>query len=375
MDMTRRMALSVLAGLELPRKGAGRLFSPGLVAFHYGAAFDRLAVEWYTRFAMLVTGGFLSREVSRKLMDGGSKLVAYEWSSAFYPGDAVSAELEWQSQALKRSSTWLLNSTPLGGGAAMAGRSALWYDFANPELRLARAAHLTARVSASGYSGLFLDTLGFEHLSPELQAVFAARHPGVDYNREQASFLETLRTAVGPDKILFLNQGYRHDELFLPYADFDLTESYFVGAPAGETHFRPWHDPANPWHSILTVMEHLVAPASRRFPGVKFVHLGYAAGPDATTRRAIGYNYAAARLWNHSAYLVAENPATEQDEVYFADVGSPLAATYSHNRGDGVAWREFEGGVVALNSGSQTASILNGRYQLVDPPRGYVFRK
>ena len=119
-------------------------------------------------------------------------------------------------------------------------------------------------------------------------------------------------------------------------------------------------------------MEHLVAPASRRFPGVKFVHLGYTAGPDAT-RRALGYNYAAARLWNHSAYLVAENPAAEQDEVYFADLGSPLAATYSHNRGEGVAWREFEGGVVALNSGSRTASILNGRYHLANPAGGYVF--
>jgi hypothetical protein len=367
------MALSLLAGLDLPRRAAGRLFSPGLVAFHYGAAFDRLAVEWYTRFAMLVTGGFLSREVSRKLMDRGCNLVAYEWSSAFYPGDAVSADLEWQSQAVKRSSTWLLNTTPLGGGSAMAGRSALWYDFANPELRSARAAHLTARLSASGYSGLFFDTLGFEHLAPELQAVFAARHPGVDYDREQASFLETLRAAVGSDKILFLNQGYRHDESFLPYADFDLTESYFVGASAGETHFRPWYDPADMWHSIFTVIENLVAPASRRFPGVKFVHLGYAAGPEATTRRAISYNYAAARLWNHNAYLVAESPAAEQDQVYFADLGRPLAPTYSHDRGQGVAWREFEGGVVALNSGSQTASILNGRYHLTNPPGGYVF--
>src|SRR5437899_1855364 len=210
MDINRRMALLLLTGLDLPCRSSTRLFSPGLVAFHYGASFDRSAVEWYTRFAILVTGGFLTREVSRKLMDRGSKLVAYEWSSAFYPADAVSADLAWQTEVLKHTSTWLLNSLPLSGGAAMPRRSALWYDLADPELRSARAAHLANRVSARGYSGLFLDTLGFEHLPPELRAVFSARHPGTDYNREQASFLETLRTAVGPDKILFLNQGYRH---------------------------------------------------------------------------------------------------------------------------------------------------------------------
>src|SRR5215831_13345799 len=115
--MSRRMALCLLAGLDVPRRGSGRVFSSGFVAFHYGAAFERSAAEWYTRFAILVTGGFLSREVSRKLMDRGSKLVAYAWSSAFYPGDAVSADLEWQSEALKRSPTWLLNSQPLDGGA------------------------------------------------------------------------------------------------------------------------------------------------------------------------------------------------------------------------------------------------------------------
>ena len=263
----------------------------------------------------------------------------------------------------------------MGGGAAMPGRPALWYDFADPELRTARAAHLASRVRTSGYSGLFLDTLGFEQLPPEMRAAFSARHPGADYNREQASFLETLRTAVGPDKILFLNQGYRHHELFLPYADFDLTESYFVSASAGDTDFRPWFNAADPWHSILTPMEQLVRPASRRFPHVRFVHLGYAAGHKVETRRAIGYNYAAARLWNHSAYLVAENPGAEQDEVYFADLGRPLAETYEHDPVKGLAWREFEGGVVALNAGSRTASILGGRYELTDPPRGYVSRR
>src|SRR5437879_625094 len=152
--MTRRTALYLLGGLEVPRIGSGRLFSPRMAAFHYAATFDRNAVEWYTRFSILVTGGFLSRQESRKLIDRGTKLVAYEWSSAFYPADAVSADLAWQAKALKHTSTWLLNSQPAAGGAAMPGRAAFWYDFADPELRSARAAHLATRVSAGGYSGL-----------------------------------------------------------------------------------------------------------------------------------------------------------------------------------------------------------------------------
>src|SRR5690242_8075218 len=132
--MNRRTALFLLAGMNLPGRGFSRRFSPGLVAFHYGAVFDKSAVEWYTRFAILVTGGFLTREESRKLMDRGSRLVAYEWCSAFYPGDAVSADPAWQTEAGKHTSTWLLNSSPVGGGAAMQGKPALWYDFADPDL-------------------------------------------------------------------------------------------------------------------------------------------------------------------------------------------------------------------------------------------------
>src|SRR5437879_3967556 len=160
MDMNRRMALFLLAGLDLPCRSSRRLFSPGLVAFHYAAAFDRSAVEWYTRFAILVTGGFLTREGSRKLMDRGSKLVAYEWSSAFYPADAVSADPAWQTEALKHTSTWLLNSLPLGGGAAMPGRSALWYDFADPEPRAARPAPRATREGPHGYSCVLLRSAG-----------------------------------------------------------------------------------------------------------------------------------------------------------------------------------------------------------------------
>jgi hypothetical protein len=200
-------------------------------------------------------------------------------------------------------------------------------------------------------------------------------HPGVDYNKAQGFFLQKLRKYLTSSRILFLNQGYRHYELFLPYADFDLTESYVTLALSDRTRFRPFHVPNALWESILTPMEKLIAPASRRFPRVQFVHLGYAAGPVEQASRAIRYNYAAARLWKHDAYLMAADLRAEQDDIYFGDIGRPLTASYVHEADKSVAWREFEGGVVALNSRAQSASIQNGRYQLSDPPSGYVFRR
>jgi hypothetical protein len=187
-----------------------------------------------------------------------------------------------------------------------------------------------------------------------------------------AAFLEKLRQHLGT-RILFLNQGYRHAELFLPYADYDLTESYFTTAPTDRTKFRVFHDPIAPWESILTPMEQLVIPASRRFPRVRFVHLGYAANPIEQTSRAIRYNYAAAKLWGHDAYLVTADARAERDDIYFTHLGAPLTWSCAYDAGRNVAWREFEGGIVALNSGSQTESILNGRYHLPDPPNGFVF--
>ena len=371
MNITRRFALLSMTafGTQLARAGMSR----GKVAFHYAAVFDEPKIDWYSRFRYLVTGAVLARDQTRRLLDRGCRLIAYEWSSGFYPRDWVSAEPAWQNTVMGRAREWLLNSQPSAGGAAMPGKTAYWYDFGNADLRTSRAAYLAERLKTNGYSGIFLDTPGFEYLPADAQAAFTTRHPGVDYDRAQAAFFERLRYYMGQDKILFLNQGYRHYELFLPYADFDLTESYFTAASGDSTRFRAWHDPSAPWESIVTPLEQLVIPASRRFPRVQFVHLGYAAGQPEQISRAVRYNYAAAKLWNHDAYLMAADARAEQSDIYFANLGRPLTASYVQEANKGVAWREFEGGIVALNSGSQSVSIMNGRYQLPDFPCGLVF--
>lgn len=319
----------------------------GPVAFHYAAIFDDRAVRWYSRFDVLVLGGILAPTQTRRLRDAGAgRLLAYEWTSAFYAGDPVSAPLDWQQRVAKQG--WALNANPVTGGAAEGGRGAIWYDFANPELRQARARHLAAELDRSGYQGLFFDTPGLEQLPPPIRDAFAKRHPGLDYNRSQGEFFAEVRRAIGPSRAIFLNQGYRQADLWLPYADFDLSESYCTTLDnKGGTRFRAWHDDRQPWEAVRTPMEQLIMPAARKFSKVRFVHLNYAAGNAATIEQAARFSFACAKLFNHEAYLVAPSAAPfEEVDCYFRDLGRPKEDHYRESAGR--ATREFEFGTVAV---------------------------
>lgn len=345
-------------------------------AFHYQAIFSREGEGWYTRFPILVTGDILTENQTRRLRVNNTKLIAYCWAPAFYVGDEVSAPLDWQRTVEAHRSAWLLNKEAIGGGSAAPGRVANWYDFGHADLVAARARHLAGRLAASGYDGFFLDTLGSEHIPESVRNEFQNRHAGLDYETTQGKFLRELRRQIPPGKLIFTNQGYRHAAAFLPYADLDLSESYFTATNAdGGTLFRKWWDPQTPWDAVKLPMEKLIMPVAARYPRVRFVHLNYAAGGPAPVRRAISYSYACAKLFNHDAYVVAPGlEAGERDEIYFSDLGKPVSPTYQDKPDEGVAWREYERGIVAINSGVNTASIGGERLKLTDPPRGYVFR-
>jgi hypothetical protein len=338
------------------------------VAFHYSAVFTPEEVRWFTRFAILVTGGILSPEQTSALRTGRNQLVAYEWSSAFYPEQRTAAPFVEDQR-------WLLNTVPVGGAAAE--RPAMWFDFGNEHFVRARAAYLAAMLEKTGYDGLFFDTLGYSHLPPPIRAEYERRHPGLDYEKQQGAFLRALRGRIGRTKLLFLNQGYRNADVYLPYADLDLTESYFtrLAAPGSTpaTIFQPWSNARAPWESIRLPMTNLVRPAALRYPRVVFCHLNYAAGDGATIRRAIQYSQAAARLWNHQAYLVASDAGAERSEAYFMDLGRPLTRSHEEDRQKELAWREFENGVVAINAGRETGVIPHLKLTLPDPPRGFIF--
>ena len=260
--ITRWASIVALTGMLSAASGARR--PPA--SFHYAAHFTREEIKWYSRFELLVTGGILAPAVTTDLLQAGARLVAYEWSSAFYPNDPVSASLRWQVRVLQNGRRWVLNQEPAGGGAAEAGRGAYWYDFADPDLQAARAKHIAEAVSENGYSGVFLDTLGFEQLPPAMQGEFLLRHPALDYNQCQGRFLVKLRQALGDSRIIFSNQGYRAAADFLPQVDYDLSESAFSVPNGQHTRLRLWHDAANLWDGIRTPMDALVIPALARIP-------------------------------------------------------------------------------------------------------------
>jgi len=153
--LSRRSGLLALAGSMTGSTSVPKT----RVAFHYEAVFPPPLAKWYTRFSVLVTGGILDRRQSEQLLRGGSRLVAYEWISGFYPATEAAATRKWQSALAARKSKLLLNSAPVGGGAAMPGRHAFWYDFGRPEMIAQRAQQLAQALAESRYAGYFFDTL------------------------------------------------------------------------------------------------------------------------------------------------------------------------------------------------------------------------
>jgi len=167
----------------------------------------------------------------------------------------------------------------------------------------------------------------------------------------------------------------RRNKVELPYADLDLSESYFTYLEGGGTGFRPWHDSARPWESVKTPMQNLVAPVLRAFPRVRMVHVNYAAGEAPRVARARRYSLACARLFSQEAYTIVPGlPAAEEDDYYASDLGRPVSRL-EEDLAQGIAWREFERGVVAVNGSARPARLRPLGLVLTDPFQGYVFRK
>jgi len=344
------------------------------VAFHYEAFFPEPELRWYTRFETLVTGAVLEASQRRALREGGvGKLLAYEWTSGFYPGDPVSASLDWQSRVRARREQWLLTETPVGGAAAERG-PAEWYDFANDDLVDARARHLAGLLDSSGYDGFFFDTPGVQALPRVVANAWQVRNPRLDYTEQVGRFLRHLRARIGDKRIIFTNQGYRQADQLLPAANFDLSESYFTYVKPGDgTGFRPWHDPDKPWESIFTPVDQLISPALAKFPNVKMVHVNYAGGATSMKNRALRYSWACARIFGHEAYLMCpDDPYSERDEIYFADLGE-AEGPWEQNPARTIVWRRFQRAVVAINSSPEPARVPGLDLPLPQPFQGYVF--
>lgn len=320
----------------------------GDFAFYYGPSLTEAQLDWYSQFDVLVTHDPLPEEQVRRLRSAGTRLVLYEWAIAFYDSLATS----WQ-RSLLASKADLLNSSPLTGGLGSSTSGAWYFDPAAPAHR-DRAAKLARRIADAGYQGVFLDTTTEASVHPAAAAEFGRRHPQTTYDAEYSTFLADLRLELGPG-IIFTNQGYRSAQYYLPYADWDLTESLMTRPEGPGFVLRPWNDPADPWNSIYFLMRNLIGPVASRYPNVRFGHLNYLAGASPET---ISVVYAIARLFDSHAFVSAPALADEISPVYFREKGAPVSSRIDAPD-QNASWRYFENGLIAVSASRESVEVAN----------------
>lgn len=301
----------------------------GSVAFHYGGALTKAQLEWFGRFDVLVTHDPLPAAQVKTLRGGGTRLALYEWSVAFYR--ALVRRGSWHERLLRERSAPLLNRGPLRGHAGASDADAFYYDPAHPDHVTKRSLDVAKRLKETGYDGLFFDTTTFENVHPEALSEYRRRHPDVSYDAAFSRFLAALREQ---GTLIVTNQGYRDADHYLPYAEYDITESLLT---------RPWHDPSNRWNSVDFLVPELILKAAERHPHVRFVHLNYLDRPDPARIESI---LATARLFGHDAFVALPDVSrTAFSDLYFVDLGAPASGIRRDGR---TATRTFACGEIVV---------------------------
>lgn len=277
-------------------------------ALHYQTPLTAHELAWFSKFDVLVTHDPLPRAQVEALHKAGTKLYLYEWAVAFYDTRAT----RWERSLIHTNA--LLNATPLRGGAGSLEADAWYFDPVNAR---GRAKSLARKLRSIGYDGTFLDTTRAENVLPAALDEFRKRHPGIEYDAAFAKFLAALRRE---QILIFTNQGYRDAEHYLPYADWDLTESLIADRPLREVRY---------WFEQLP-----------HYPNVHTGHLEYG-----NVERTI----AIAKMFGGAGYV-----AGVESPLYFADLGAPLGERV--DQGD-ASYRLFANGVVAVNDSQEPLQI------------------
>lgn len=343
--------IALLAALASERSSAVQ--SPvrrGVFAFHYEQPLSRAQLEWYSRFNILVTHDPLPPEQVSFLHRRGTKLVLYEWAVAFYETRAD----EWQRSLLTGRRTALLHERPLRGGVGSATADAWYFDPASASHLQERARSIAERLRRIGYDGVFLDTTSVQSVHEVARAEFAKRYPGREYDASYARFLAALRKELR-DGIIFTNQGFRAAEHYLPYVDWDLTESLLTYPRNGKFEMRPWNSAAFPWNSIHYLMLNMVGPARERFPLVRFANLNYVTGADARTVQDV---WAISRMFDSEGYVAGSALEDERSEIYSRDLGAPTAPRVDSPTAQ-ASYRVFERGIIAVAARGQVVEVPN----------------
>lgn len=325
----------------------------GAFALHYGPPLTATELEWYGRFDILVTHDCLPADQVRALRRGGTKLFFYEWSVAFYATRAG----EWEKSLIGTRSPALLNHTGLRGGVGASDIDAFYFDPTDKEARDMRATLLRERLVSCGYDGVFFDTIRFESVHPDAKAEYSRRHPGQAFDTAFALFLRVLKQRLG-ERMIFTNQGFRDARNYLPFANWDLSESFVTYPCDGRFIVRPWNDPNDPWNSIRFILQQLSEPATRRYTRSRAAHLNYIDAPD---RDVIHLVVATSHLFGAAGYVAGPTVLDEQDNIYFWDPGKPLGPRIDAKN---ASYRRFENGVVVVNGGPR---------EFVLPSRGVTY--
>lgn len=367
---------------EIPQKR-------GDFAFRYTGRYTDEEMAWLSNFDIVVSGNLLPEDQVKALRDAGCKLCHYVWLPAFYR-DAGSGRDSACAEAVREHPEWALNAmdNPLYGHAGGEGSPAIYVDYGNREFRNWAAAQLIEITREHGYDGVFFDTTTFESVHPEARKVFKERYPGGNYDQFIAHFLAALNNTA-PDLIVFPNQGYRAHPFYLPFADYDLSESlmtsyawadeaevYVEGkgkTTVKESYVAYWSNPEQPNRSFLQSNRELILEPFAKFGyTAKMYHLNYGQPryvPTGETtengqpvfkptldREALHYGVACAHLLSHSSYyeFQCEGIKVPADPVYFVDLGKPLSDAFSHDEEKKVAWRFFENGFAVVNDSGET---------------------
>jgi hypothetical protein len=343
-----RRAILLTLGIELLVSCLHAQERRGAFALHYAPTLTAAELDWYSRFDVLITHDCLPLEQVRRLHEKGTRLFFYEWSVAFY----VTRADDWERSLIETRSPVLLNEDGLRGGVGSMETAAFYFDPVDKGGRTMRAELLEQRLRTCRYDGIFFDTTRFESVHPLARAEYERRHPDLAYDVAYSDFLRAVRQRLGK-RLIFTNQGFQDAANFLPWADWDLSESLVTHPREGHFVPRRWNDEADLWNSSRFILEHLAQPVTERYKRVRSAHLNYIDGAD---RNAIHLVVAAARLFEGEGYVVAPSVDQERDEIYFWDPGKPLGVRVDANHGE-VSYRLFEHGLIVINGGDLPYTI------------------
>jgi hypothetical protein len=128
--------------------------------------------------------------------------------------------------------------------------------------------------------------------------------------------MKNLRRELGPKGVVITNQGYRAPDSLLPWADYDVSESLITHPEDGKYTMRPRKDAHDPWKGIDFLMLELIAPAKKKYPRVRFIHLNYV---DTLTPDAVERIVRIARAHGDEAFVTLPTLAREgsDGDAYF----------------------------------------------------------